>query len=51
MQKVVHLREEFGEKKTKIITAISMFYDLDDPNGFLGDVAEALDKNGILVIQ
>jgi SAM-dependent methyltransferase len=45
------LRREFVDKKARIITAISMFYDLDDPNGFLRDAAEVLDKNGIFVIQ
>ena len=27
-------REKFGGKKAKIITAISMFYDLENPNKF-----------------
>ncbi len=37
--------------KFKIITAISMFYDLDDPVGFLQIVADNLDTGGIVVIQ
>jgi SAM-dependent methyltransferase len=45
------LRKEFGDKKARIVTAISMFYDLDDPNGFLRDVAGALDNDGIFVVQ
>ena len=40
-----------GEKKAAIITAISMFYDLDDPNTFLSDLKGILAKDGILVIQ
>jgi hypothetical protein len=28
-----------------------MFYDLDDPNTFISDLKEILDKNGILIIQ
>ena len=44
-------RREFGFKKAKIITAISMFYDVDDPNKFLQDIVSILDENGILVIQ
>jgi len=43
--------QEFGDKKAKIITAISMFYDLEDPNKFLDDIAKILDKNGLFVIQ
>jgi SAM-dependent methyltransferase len=37
--------------KSKIITAISMFYDLDNPNKFLKDVSSCLDKDGLFVIQ
>jgi len=40
-----------GKKKAKIITAISMFYDLDKPNDFMKDIAKCLDKNGLFVIQ
>jgi len=38
-------------KKAKIITAISMFYDLDDPNKFVEDLEYMLDEDGIIVIQ
>ena len=38
-------------KKAKIITAISMFYDLDDPNSFVQDLVSILDEKGIIVIQ
>ncbi len=41
----------FGNKKAKIITAISMFYDLDDPNKFLQNIKDILDDNGLLIIQ
>jgi len=44
-------KKEFGNKKAKIITAISMFYDLEDPNKFMKDIVSCLDKNGLLVIQ
>lgn len=37
--------------KADIITVISCFYDIDDPNKFLRDITEILNKNGILVIQ
>lgn len=39
------------KKKAKVITAIAMFYDLNDPNTFLNDVSEVLDDEGIFVIQ
>ena len=42
---------EFGNKKAKIITAISMFYDLENPNKFLEDIKQCLDKSGLFVIQ
>jgi SAM-dependent methyltransferase len=41
----------FPGKKAKIITAIAMFYDLDDPNSFLSDIARILEPNGIFIIQ
>ena len=41
----------FGEKKAKTITAVGMFYDLDDPNTFLDDVYKCLDDQGIFIIQ
>jgi hypothetical protein len=37
--------------KAKIVSAIAMFYDLDDPLAFLRDVAEALHPEGLFVIQ
>lgn len=38
-------------KKAHIITAISCFYDMEEPNVFLSDVGKILHKDGILVIQ
>lgn len=38
-------------RKAKIITAIGMFYDLDDPNEFIADVAMALHEEGIFIAQ
>lgn len=35
----------------QVITCISMFYDLDDPNKFLEDVKECLQVNGVFIIQ
>ena len=42
---------EFGQAKAKAITAIGMFYDLDDPNTFVADVCECLDDQGVFIIQ
>jgi len=44
-------QKKFDGKKAKIITAIAMFYDLDNPNDFVSNVAKCLDKNGVFVIQ
>ena len=44
-------KKEFGDARAKVITAIAMFYDLDDPNAFVRDVAELLDDEGLFVIQ
>ena len=40
-----------NENKAKVITAISMFYDVEDPNKFLEDIKKCLDKDGLFVIQ
>ncbi len=37
--------------RPKIITAIGMFYDLENPNQFIRDAAESLDEKGIFVAQ
>jgi len=37
--------------KPKIITAIGMFYDLEEPNQFIRDAANSLDDNGIFIAQ
>ncbi|MCF7844866.1 MAG: class I SAM-dependent methyltransferase [Kiritimatiellales bacterium] len=38
-------------KKAKVITAIGMFYDMEDPNEFIRDAALALEDDGIFVAQ
>jgi hypothetical protein len=38
-------------EKFDIITSISMFYDLDDPNEFVKDVANKLEVGGVWIIQ
>tara|TARA_B110000037_G_C17124208_1_gene507263 strand:- start:4767 stop:5984 length:1218 start_codon:yes stop_codon:yes gene_type:complete len=37
--------------KPKVITAIGMFYDLEDPSKFIKDAAEVLSDDGIFVAQ
>jgi hypothetical protein len=44
-------KREFKNKKAKLITSISMFYDLEDPNSFVEDIKQCLDENGIWIIQ
>lgn len=43
-------REKVGTK-AKVITAIGMFYDMEDPNKFVQDIASALDREGVFVAQ
>lgn len=44
-------RSVFGDKKAKAVTSIAMFYDLEDPNAFVGDIKQILAPEGIWVIQ
>lgn len=39
------------KEKAKVITAIAMFYDLEDPNQFVADAKSCLAKDGVLIIQ
>lgn len=38
-------------KKYKIVTAIAMFYDLDDPLAFIKEVEQILHDDGVFVVQ
>ena len=40
-----------SKKKLKIITSISMFYDLPDPSKFVNDIKEVLHDNGVWVFE
>ena len=42
---------KFDLPKPKIITAIGMFYDLEDPNRFIRDAALSLHDDGIFIAQ
>ncbi len=39
------------KKKFKIISALSVFYDIEKPNKFLSDVSKLLDDNGIFILE
>ena len=40
-----------GVKQFKVITALGMFYDLEDPNQFIRDVSLALHPEGVFIAQ
>jgi len=44
-------QKKFKDKKAKIITAIGMFYDMEDPNQFIRDAVKVLDEKGIFIAQ
>ena len=44
-------QKEYGDKKAKAITAIAMFYDLDEPNSFVADMVNCLAEGGLIIIQ
>jgi len=43
--------QALGLPKAKVVTAIGMFYDLEDPNQFIGDARRALADDGVFVAQ
>lgn len=45
------VKDHLREKKAKVITAISMFYDLDDPHSFVKDIKSCLAQDGIWVVE
>jgi NDP-4-keto-2,6-dideoxyhexose 3-C-methyltransferase len=40
-------RRHFGDRKARIITSIAMFYDLEQPQAFVDDVASILADDGV----
>lgn len=42
---------EITNKKAKIITSVSMFYDLEDPTSFVDSIAKVLDENGVWIFE
>ncbi|PKO08073.1 MAG: methyltransferase [Chloroflexi bacterium HGW-Chloroflexi-2] len=45
------IKENFGKKKIKVITTISMFYDLENPMQFMEEIIEVLADDGIWVME
>lgn len=45
------LLQEFGERKVKVVTSFSMFYDLEDPVQFAREIASILATDGIWVLE
>ena len=43
--------KKLPNKKFKVITALSVFYDINDPNLFFKDINKILDDNGIFLIE
>lgn len=50
-ERYMELANQWGFDKAKVITAIGMFYDLEDPNKFIKDAQKALAEDGIFVAQ
>ena len=44
-------RQKFKEKKAKVITSFSMFYDLEDPLRFMQDIFDILDEDGVWIFE
>jgi len=45
------VEKEFGGKKAKVITSISMFYDLEEPLKFVADIHKTLADDGVWVFE
>ena len=46
-----NILDKYRLKKPKVITAIGMFYDLENPSKFISDAAKSLDDDGIFIAQ
>lgn len=45
------INEKFPGRKAKIVTSFSMFYDLEDPMGFMRQVYDVLAEDGVWVFE
>jgi len=43
--------DKITKQKAKVITAIAMFYDLDDPHEFVSGIQQILSPDGVFVVQ
>jgi hypothetical protein len=43
--------EKLGIGKARVVTALGMFYDLEDPNQFIADAQKVLAEDGVFVAQ
>ena len=50
-ERYLELAQAWGFGKAKVITAIGMFYDLEDPNKFIRDAQKELAEGGIFIAQ
>jgi len=50
-ERYMELANQWGFGRAKVITAIGMFYDLEDPNKFILDAQKALADDGIFIAQ
>ena len=46
-----NVAKSLGYDKAKIITSISMFYDLDDPSAFVDSIEKSLHEDGVWVVE
>jgi hypothetical protein len=46
-----NLTDFLGERKASVITSISMFYDINNPNEFIESVCECLAHDGVWVVE
>lgn len=44
-------KQVLGEKKAKVVTSISVFYDLEDPIKFCQDISDILADDGIWILE
>ena len=47
----LYFRTETTKNKFKVITALSVFYDAEDPNKFIDDVKKLLHKEGVFLLE
>ena len=45
------LRSAYPHEKPKVITSIAMFYDLENPHKFVGDIKSSLHDHGVWILE